>query len=89
MTFPENRSTERQIEDFEKIRESEEEWALNQLLTELEKNQTRGLSPVEIVFLRRKRDEINEALSKPHEDNIEKDDLTVKLEKINKILDLK
>jgi len=88
MTFPENRSIERQTEDFEKIRRSEEEWAFNQLLTELEKNQ-RGLSPVEIVFLRRKRDEISEALSKPHEDGIEKDDLTVKLEKINKILDLK
>jgi hypothetical protein len=88
MTFPENRSIERQTEDFEKIRRSEEEWAFNQLLTELEKNQTRGLSPVEIVFLRRKRDEISEALSKPHEDGIEKDDLTVKLEKINKILDL-
>ncbi|MFA6437472.1 MAG: hypothetical protein WC242_00565 [Candidatus Paceibacterota bacterium] len=88
MEQQENRSVERQIEDFERKRQLEEEQALNQLLIELEEKQ-RELSPVEIVFLRRQLDKINEALRKPHEDGIERDDLTTRSEKINKILEIK
>lgn len=85
MKSQENPSMEQQMETFERERQTEEDSALNQLLDELEKS-PRDLSPAEVIFLKRQSDRIETVLSKPHEDGIERDDLTIKSEKIQKIL---
>ncbi|MDO8499226.1 MAG: hypothetical protein Q7S66_01030 [bacterium] len=84
----ENPSMEQQMEEFERGRHSEEEQALNQLLDELSRD-PRKLTPVEIIFLKRQLDGIETALSRPHEDGVERDDLTIKSDTISKLLEEK
>jgi hypothetical protein len=86
MYSPENPSIDQQVEQFEKDRSLEEESALNGLLDELD-SESRVLTDVEKIFLKRQLDRIDTELSKPHEDGTEHDDLNTKSDKIRKILE--
>ncbi len=59
--------------------------ALLELLNEVDRN-PRVLSSSEVAFLRGQLDRFDEALSKPHEDSTEYDDMNIKSDKIRMLL---
>jgi len=81
-----NPSMDEQIKKQERERTNADDKALQELLDELDVS-PRKLSSAEVAFLQRQLDRFDGELSKPHEESIRYDDMSIKTDKINKILE--
>jgi len=84
-----NPTTAEQVDRDQRKKEEETVAAINSFFEEVEEN-PRELTPLEVVFLQKRLGEIDEELSKPHEETepgeLKRDQLAQEADKIREIL---